>query len=587
VQVAIEEQRTINGLRCVTAVFGLCLFAATRGLWWPVGEYPVIPWVNLRCPFALDHALASAVVLSWVMTLVAIGFGWHSLIRASSLIGIASLAGCMVLDQQRLQVWAWEFLWLQLFLTLASPRVAILSSRLLVTGIYFYSAVSKLDAGFTQTQGPWLWQGLCRAMSIETSAWGKANPTAFLIFPLGELLVAAALVFRRWRRWGIALSVVMHVALLLALGPWGWQQRPGVLLWNLYFLSSIPLLFWRVETDSQNGNSGAVAAETGWRFSNELCLTAAIALGIWPALEGVQLCDHWPAWAVYSSRPEIVRIDVQNHQVARLPQELQRHVGPAEALSDWRPISIDQWSFEMRGSPMYPQGRYRLAIARTLESRYGVQLRVTEQATPSRWTAQRQLREVSDLAQECESRFWFPTTARDRAAEVPAPPRGSLAIALTAQFSVACYVLSLLIAAMRHGDRPTQSEAVLWSLGLAGLVAHVVAAFHFLHHWDHSSALQHTAQRTAEVTGWKWSGGLYINYLFLAFWLQDTIRIWREVCQLRAPAGRTWRRVVQAGFAFMMFNATVVFGPVHWIVVGIAFALLYAVLWQSRRDGRV
>lgn len=563
-------------------MFGLALLGSTSGLWWPAGDFPVVPWINCGGPLSLDHALATTLVLSWLGVLAATVLQKPSLVRASSIISILSLAGCILLDQHRLQVWAWEFLWLQVFLTFGQPQAALLSSRLLVVGIYFYSAVSKLDAGFVQTQGPWLWQGLSRALGLASISWGAKASSLYFAFPLGELLVAGALVLRRWRRWGIGLSVGMHVILLLALGPWGWQQRPGVLLWNLFFLASVPVLFWRTEPFAPEASAGSPQRRK--LLSNEFCLLAAIALGIWPALEGVQLCDHWPAWAVYSSRPEIVRIDIRENDVSRLPNSLQAHVGPAEALSDWRPVSIDQWSFEERGSPIYPQGRYRLAIARTLETRYGVQLRVTEQATPSRWTGQRELREVTDLKQECDRRYWFSTRAREVTRPTVVPGWGDRVIALTAQFAVVGYLVTLLLAARRTDDRTSKAEASLWTLGCAGLAAHVIAAFHYLHHWDHSAALQHTAQRTAEVTGWHWSGGLYINYLFLAFWLVDVIRVWLEAVQLRPPAGRPWRRFVQGVFAFMMFNATVVFGPVHWVVAAGVFAVLYRVQ-RSRAAG--
>jgi hypothetical protein len=580
--VPLDAEQTIAWLRGLIAVFGLALLGSTNGLWWPVGDFPVVPWIDFGGPLALDHALAWALVLSWLGVLAATVLQMPSLIRASSIISILSLTGCILLDQHRLQVWAWEFLWLQVFLTFGQPQAALLSSRLLVVGIYFYSAVSKLDAGFVQTQGPWLWQGLSRAMGLASIPWGAKASSLYLAFPLGELLVAGALVLRRSRRWGIGLSVGMHIILLLALGPWGWQQRPGVLLWNLFFLGSVPLLFWRTEPFEPEVTAGSPQSRK--LLSNEFCLLAAIALGIWPALEGIQLCDHWPAWAVYSSRPEIVRIDIRENDVSRLPNSLHPHVGPAEALSDWRPVSIDQWSFEERGCPIYPQGRYRLAIARTLETRYGVQLRVTEQATPSRWTGQRELREVTDLSEECNRRYWFSTRAREVARPLVVPGWGDRVIALTAQFAVIGYLMTLLLAARRTGECPSKAEASLWTLGCAGLAVHVIAAFHYLHHWDHSAALRHTAQRTAEVTGWHWSGGLYINYLFLAFWLVDVIRVWLEAIQLRAPAGRPWRRFVQGVFAFMMFNATVVFGPVHWVVAAVVFGVLYRVQ-RSRAEG--
>lgn len=579
-----DAERTIDWLRCQVAIFGLALIASTHGLWWPAGDFPVVPWIDVAWSVSLDHALASAVVLAWLGVLAATVLRQPPLARACSVISILCLAACMLLDQHRLQVWAWEFLWLQIFLTLGQPSTAIVSSRLLVAGIYFYSAVSKLDAGFTQTQGPWLWQGLSRAIGLESLPWGAKASAIYLAFPVGELLVAFALVIRRWRRWGIGLSVGMHLILLVALGPWGWQQRPGVLLWNLFFLVSVPVLFWRREP-FETEPTGSLPQ--GRRvLGNEFCLVAAIALGIWPALEGARLCDHWPAWAVYSSRPEIVRIDVRDSEVSRLPKSLQPHVGPPEALSDWRPVSIDQWSFEERSCPIYPQGRYRLAIVRALEAGYGVELRVTEQATPSRWTGTREQREITDLARECESRFWFSTRARAASPRPVTWARGDRVIALTAQFAVVGYLLTLLLTARRSGERSSRMEAMIWTLGFAGLAAHVVAAFHYLHHWDHAAALKHTAQRTAEVTGWNWSGGLYINYLFLAFWLVDVVRIWLEALQLRAPASKAWRRSVHGVFAFMMFNATVVFGPVHWVVAAVVFAVLYR-MRRSQAKGHV
>ena len=517
----------------------------------------------------------------------------------TSAIWLVCLAGSVMLDQLRFQVWAWELFWFTLFLNLASPRIALRCCRVLVIGIYFYSAVSKLDAGFVQTQGPWLWQGMQRAWGFQAQAWGQASPTGMLLFPVGELLVAIALCFRRARLGGIAGSWVMHLGLLLALGPWGWDQRPGVLLWNGFFLVSVPLLFWP---------RPVMPERVAWRslFPGErFCVAAVIGLSVWPALSVFGLCDHWPAWEVYSSRPEVVRIQIADEQVARLPPSLQKHVGPAEPLSPWRPISIDQWSFEQRHCPTYPQGRYRLAVARHLETNYGVDLRVTEQSTPDRWTGKRQSREIESLATECDRRFWFNTVARNNAPSQPVS-FGDRLIALTAQFAVACYAIALLLAARQcrlslrertsfrgakgdntggaKGDslKPSLAVAGFWTAGLLGLTVHVACAFHFLHHWSHAAALKHTAQRTAEVTGWDWPGGLYINYVFLLFWAVDAVRVWREALGRTPVASRVWRRVVQGVFLFMMFNATVVFGPWHWTAASVVFA---SVWWMTRRMG--
>ena len=536
---------------------------------------------------------------------------------------LSCLAGSVLLDQQRFQVWAWEFWWLTLFLNLASPRVALRCCRVLVIGIYFYSAVSKLDAGFVQTQGPWLWQGMLRAFGVMTQTWEPPSQLGMLTFPVVELLVAIALCFHRMRRWGVAGAWVMHLGLLLALGPWGWDQKPGVLLWNGFFLVSVRLLFWprREIATGVSSTLGSVAfrsasivafrsakgrsfAELKTTLGDALrslapgeryCMAAVIGLSVWPALSGIGLCDHWPAWAVYSSRPEIVSIQIAEEQVAQLPKSLRPHVGPAQPLSPWRPISIDQWSFAQRHCPIYPQARYRLAIARHLESAYDATLRVTEYSAPDRWTGKRQSHAIENLAVEGDQRFWFNTLSRANVSPKPAS-LGNQLIAHTAQLSVICYVIALLLAARQtttqdrgitecgaKGDtpRPSVAMASFWTAGLLGLTIHIACAFHYLHHWSHSAALKHTAQRTAEVTGWDWPGGLYINYAFLLFWAVDAVRVWREALGRTPVASRLWRRIVQGVFLFMMFNATVVFGPWHWTAVSVGFAGLWGFTRQS------
>ncbi|RLS34905.1 MAG: hypothetical protein DWH81_14860 [Planctomycetota bacterium] len=583
-------------LQMCIGVFSLILGGATWPLWWPVGEFPVIPWFRslISAPLSFERGLAIGLVISSVVMAVLAARQWvradaertqsgrplYGGLRCVSAVWLACLAGSVLLDQQRFQVWAWEFFWLTMFLNLASPRVARSCCRVLVIGIYFYSAISKIDFGFVQAQGPWLWQGLQRAIGIESKSWGGAPTLWMLAFPLGELLAAGLLSVQRTWRWGIFASWVMHGTLLLTLGPLGWNQKPGVLLWNVFFLITVPMIF-REPMTVDSGFYGEGPNPLRFTISDRLCRIAVLGLSLWPALEVVGLCDHWPAWAVYSSRPEIVTIEVPEEQVGKLPASLQTHIGPPQPLSSRRPISIDHWSFEQRHCPIYPNARYRLAVARSLEDRYGVHLRVTEQSPPARWTGIRQVIEVTDLAATLDRRFWFNTRARVDNAQGTIT-FGDRMIALTAQWAVAGYAIAVLFSVrQRSGERPSRSVAFFWTAGLVGLAVHMVCAFHFLHHWSHSAALKHTALRTFEVTGWSWAGGLYINYAFLLFWIWEAVRLWRESLGLAPVASLRWRRLVHSVFLFMMFNATVVFGPWHWTVAAVAFGLVWLCLVKS------
>jgi len=130
--------------------------------------------------------------------------------------------------------------------------------------------------------------------------------------------------------------------------------------------------------------------------------------------------------------------------------------------------------------------------------------------------------------------------------------------------------------------RRDPAARIAWSLGCAFYVAHVVAAFHFHHHWSHSAAYRETAQQTADVFGLNWGGGLYFNYVFTILWIADTVWWWRSgVGGYRARPG--W---VTGGvhwfFGFMFFNAAVVFGSNFMRWFGLASMLILTVTAASR-----
>lgn len=162
--------------------------------------------------------------------------------------------------------------------------------------------------------------------------------------------------------------------------------------------------------------------------------------------------------------------------------------------------------------------------------------------------------------------------------------RGELLIRLTIWIAIGGYVIGVCLMLLFRQSRVWQTRArLVWTIGCLALIAHTISAFHFYHHWSQDSALREVERQTAEVTGNAWSGGLYINYLFLAAWAADVIWWWRG---LELYQQRHWliTGVWQFVMIFMVFNATVVFktGVVRWVGVGICLTLLAAWLSQHR-----
>ncbi|MDZ4686741.1 MAG: hypothetical protein SH850_16840 [Planctomycetaceae bacterium] len=159
---------------------------------------------------------------------------------------------------------------------------------------------------------------------------------------------------------------------------------------------------------------------------------------------------------------------------------------------------------------------------------------------------------------------------------------GVLITAWTARLAVACYLARIAIdAAGRTDDAAQRIARGIWTAGLAIFLLHIAAAFQFHHHWSHAAALEHVRQQTRTLTGWDSGIGLFINYGFTLLWAVDCGLWWRSLHWSRQRLSYWYVQVI---FAFLMLNATVVFGPRGWIAVGAVVAIGLSILaWRRKK----
>ncbi len=162
-------------------------------------------------------------------------------------------------------------------------------------------------------------------------------------------------------------------------------------------------------------------------------------------------------------------------------------------------------------------------------------------------------------------------------------PAGELLTHWTVRIAFGLYVLALAVqlAAPRSAVR-NRFFRLCWTAGCLAFVVHVACAFHFFHGWSHADAYRETARQTAELTGVASGAGLYLNYAFMVAWALDVARSWRGNGPMRRA--RWIPPLLHAFFAFMWFNATVVFptGPTRWAGVA-AFAVLAVLICRRAR----
>ena len=150
---------------------------------------------------------------------------------------------------------------------------------------------------------------------------------------------------------------------------------------------------------------------------------------------------------------------------------------------------------------------------------------------------------------------------------------------------MACCVVAwlLVFSGARRSARGILVWRAAWTAGCITLAIHVLTAMHYEHGWSHAAALRHTAKQTLKVAGIDWGGGLYFNYGLLLLWTADVCLLWigcKRPIRLRKPV----RRLNEWACAFIVLNATVVFGPSWWLVVAAAFGISGFVLWRRERS---
>lgn len=399
------ENRRLAWLSGIYACGSAMLLGATRRLWIGQDLFPQIPLFGfaVAVPSFVDAALLALMVSALFLTFI------PRTRRTAWVAFAAAWALSAVLDQHRIQVWAWHLALCSLVIAVSKPNDAFRRLQWITIGIYFWSALSRADTTFIHGIGSRIAESLAVSVGIE-----QLSPRAAVAissgFPIGEALVALLLSFERTRRLGLVASILMHGCLLMALGPLGLDHEWGVLLWNAV-LTAQNLLLFGPNLPSTEPELRPGILPRALRGVARTVLVVAIGM---PALQPLGYWDVWPSWAVYSSRGGSATVSVHADDAGAVPPQTVPWLLAAPPLSDWRPVDVDAWSRTALHCPANPDSRFRFAVARQLSS--FVRVRIDLRSAPHRWTGQWESCDwelpAGQATPQIDSRFWLNLEAR-------------------------------------------------------------------------------------------------------------------------------------------------------------------------------
>lgn len=414
-----------------TSLFALALIAATYALWIPQTEFPQVPVLEALCtaPGWIDWIGFGGLIVGLV-ALAAWPFGRFQ--NVVSLLVLVTLATLIGLDQHRLQPWAYQLgMFTALWLCCRNIPLRLNLMRTLTIGIYFYSAVGKLDFEFLHSVGQQMLGAMAKWIGEDLSKWTDSSRVALVAsFPILELAIAVGLLWVKTRRVAGLFAIVLHLVLIAVLGPLGLNHRPGVLIWNGQFAFQALLLFVVAQVADSESGENVAGTRQNWFFrglhwaQDSLCVVMVAVVSIMPCSERFGIWDHWPSWALYAPHSSRVRVEIASPSVNRLPASLAALVsatlvsapGEEEETAVWLPIPIDAWSLKSLDTPIYPQSRFQLGVARYVASEVNseFQLRITILGVADRLTGQRKMSslEGNEAIAKASKVFWFNTLPR-------------------------------------------------------------------------------------------------------------------------------------------------------------------------------
>jgi hypothetical protein len=362
----------------VWAGFVLALIGVTYPLWFPIGDgsiYPLLSLVDLGKPIAL---LASVTLIGSLIVAVLPGNP-----RWSWSIVAGSLFVSFLVDQHRIQPWAYQT---AIYAVVIAALPAQLARSWLIpvaASVYIYSALGKFDYQFAHTVGQDFLNTLASPIDGLPAEWDASQRAKVaLLFPIGELAIGVGLLLPITRRFAAPAAMLMHGSLLAILGPWGLGHSTGVLVWNAALVVQAYLLMIQSAPEAA-GQPRSKFAPVAYGF-------VVIAL-LAPLSERFGYWDHWTSWALYS--PHNSRVDVEIHKSAieQLPKQLQDFIDTDPDTDHWHALNLGHWSLSVRRVPVYPQARYQLELSNKLADQYHLQdaIRLRQRSISDRWTGER------------------------------------------------------------------------------------------------------------------------------------------------------------------------------------------------------
>jgi hypothetical protein len=296
-------------------------------------------------------------LLSLLLIALAFFFPKNKFILAGLL--IVEISSCL-LDQNRWQPWEYQCIFIVfIFLVNRNRQAAIIPLfTFILVSTYFYSGCNKLNVGFLDN----VWVQMMLRSFLKIPVTVARQPWLYYcgyLLALFELVAGAALLFLKTRKTVAKSLILMHLFVLILLGPFGLNYNAIIWPWNIAMIGYLYIIFIRK-------NEYAFSFKPIFQSWNKLVF---ICWGILPMLGIFGYWDGFLSSSIYSGKSPRMVICIRDASKCRelKPFYNKNH---AKVCDGGTSISLLTWSLSETNVVRNPELRVLKQIQKKLEKQY-------------------------------------------------------------------------------------------------------------------------------------------------------------------------------------------------------------------------
>lgn len=255
---------------------------------------------------------------------------------------ISEVLSCL-LDQNRWQPWEYQFILMSLvcYCYYYQKQAAYFWCTVIIATIYFYSGLHKVH--YTFVHFFWKQTILLKFFKLSNTStyfpyWVKIGYIAAAL----EALAGLAILLRFYKKQAAWFLIVMHVFILLVIGPLGINYNKIVWGWNI---AMIFFLYWLCIKEPTVRLSYLKPI-----FPNALII---LLMGLLPILSFFNKWDYYLSSCLYSAKPPAITIKTNKPPKYFLTNKIS-FVKNTDSLCT---IHVQTWAMKEMGVPPYPEKR--------------------------------------------------------------------------------------------------------------------------------------------------------------------------------------------------------------------------------------